>query len=156
MSQTQFQTAINRVPSQGVAGDKATLNPSVYTVGNPLADGQVNIGSFVWLSANGAANTGTGKPLGFIERTMTFYNYDMLSGATMTVVSGSALTVARKGDYYAVSTSVAADGDKVFAMLANGSITTGAAGANVAGAVETDWIVVNGGDAGDLITISSW
>ncbi|MEG2172367.1 MAG: hypothetical protein RRY29_03805 [Desulfovibrionaceae bacterium] len=156
MSQTNFQTAINTGPSQGVAGDRASLNPAVYTVGNPLADGPVNTGSFVWPSANGAANTGTGAPLGYVERVIVNYNYDVLSGATMAIASGCALTVARKGDYYAVSATVATDGQKVFAVLADGNIKTGAAGATVVGAVETNWHVVKGGPAGELITISNW
>lgn len=156
MSQSHFQTTISATPAHGVAGDRATLNPAVYTVNNPLADGAVTVGSFVWPTDAGAANTGTGKPLGFVERVQSQYNYDLLSGASMTIAEGGALTVVRKGDYYAVSTTTASVGQKVFAVLADGSIKTDAAGATVAGAVETDWHVVVGGDADDLITISNW
>lgn len=156
MSQTHFQTTINHFPSSGVAGDRATLNPSVYTVGNPLADGDVAVGSFVWPTAGGAANAGTGKPLGFVERVITSFNYDLLSGASMTITSGGALTVARRGDYYATAATASTAGQKVFAVLADGTLKTDTAGATVAGAVETDWYVVTGGDAGDCITISNW
>lgn len=156
MSQTHFQKAVGLTPALGVAGDRATLNPSVYTMGNPLADGPVNVGSFVWATDTGAANTGTGKPLGFVERALVNYNYDLLSGASMVIARGGALTVARRGDYYAVSATAATAGQKVFAQLANGNLTTDTARAIVAGAVETDWHVVSGGDAGDIITISTW
>lgn len=156
MSQTHFQTIINPFPGQGVAGDRATLNPAVYTVGNPLADGPVNTGSFVWATADGAANTGTGEPLGFVERVIAHYNYDLLSGATMTIASGGTLSVARKGDYYAVSATAATTGQKVFAVLADGTLKTDTAGSTVTGAVESGWYVVKGGNAGELITISNW
>ena len=156
MTLTTFQKNIEGFPSAGVAGDRATLNPTVYTVGKSLADGNVSAGTFVWETSKGAANTGSGLPLGFVERTLTFYNYDMLSGASMVAVSGSALTVARKGDYYAVSATAATVGQKVFAVLADGTLKTGEAGATISGAVETGWSVATGGGIGDLITITNW
>lgn len=151
-----FQTQINERPARGIQGDKATLNPCVYTAGNPLAKGAVKVGSFVWASGDGyASNSGAGMPLGFVERNLAFYS-DAASGSALHLKDGSALTVARKGDFYAVASTAASAGQKVFATLADGSLQTKAAGASVSDAVETAWTVIDGGAPGELITISNW
>ena len=63
--------------------------------------------------------------------------------------------MAAKGDFWAVAKTVAVIGQKVFAVIADGTIKTGAAGAAVAGAVETDFKVVTAGAIGELIIIST-
>ena len=153
-----FQTQINAAPAAGVPGDRATLNPAVYTVDNPLAEGPVTVGTFVWsgTAAGQAKNSGTGAPLGFVERVQVYRSHSLSEGATLTVPAGSALTVARRGDYYAAAATAATAGQAVFAVLADGTLKTGAAGAAVDGAVETGWTVVNGGAAGETIIISTW
>lgn len=153
-----FQTQILDGQARGVQGDKAGLNPHVYTVGNVLAEGLVTVGTFVWDGSQPglAKNSGTGKPLGFVERVLAYYNLDLNSPATLKVPDRTNLTVARKGDYYAVALTAATRGQKVFAVLADGTLKTGAAGATISGAVETDWTVIDAGAAGELITISNW
>ena len=42
------------------------------------------------------------------------------------------------------------------AILAGGGLKTGTAGASISGAVETGWSVLEGGAAGEIITISNW
>lgn len=156
MTLTTFQTTINPYPALGVAGDKATLNPCVYTESNPLADGAVTVGTFVWSTANGAANKGTGAPIGIVERVQAYYNYTVTVGATMVILKGNSLTVVRKGDLYVTTLTAATVGQKVFAVLADGTIKTGASGSTVSGAIETDWYVMTAGAVGDLIVISNW
>lgn len=155
---TGFQTTINQRPALGVQGDKATLNPCVYTTFNPLAEGPVVVGTFVWTGteANLAKNSGTGQPLGIVERNLSYWNYNIIEGASLAAPDGSNLQVARKGDYYTTSKTTATRGQKVFATLADGTIQTGAAGATIEGAIETPWTVDEGGAAGDLIVITSW
>lgn len=153
-----LQTHIGFNAASAVPGDKASLNPCVYTVGNPLAEGDVAVASFVWQGGEEhlAKNSGAGKPLGFVERVLVYPNYDVYSPASMIVPNGQALTVARKGDFYAQSTTASEPGDKVFAVSADGTLKTAAIGANVSGAVETDFTVTRGGEAGATITISNW
>lgn len=158
MAGTSFQNVVNSHPSVGVAGDKVDLNPTVYTSGNPLADGPVTVGTFVWASDKGATNKVTANtiPLGIVERVQCYYSYEMLAGATLTIGDGSPLSVICKGDVYVTTLTAATRGQKVFAVLADGTIKTGAAGATVDGAVETSWYVVSSGDANSIIIISNW
>ena len=155
---TTFQKQINARPAKGVPGDKAGLNPHVYTIGNPVAEGQVSVGGFVWDGAESgqAKSTGTGAPLGFVERVLAYYDLNQPDASGLTVPAGSPLLVARRGDYYAVASTAATRGQKVFAILAGGGLKTGTAGASISGAVETGWSVLEGGAAGEIITISNW
>lgn len=153
-----FQQQINACPAKGVPGDRAGLNPHVYAIGNPVAEGPVNVGGFVWDGAapGQAKSSGTGAPLGFVERVLAYYDLDRSNSAGLTVPAGSTLLVARRGDYYAVAQTASTRGQKVFAVLSNGGLKTGAAGGGISGAVETGWTVLDGGAAGDIITISNW
>lgn len=153
-----FQKQINPCPAKGVPGDRAGLNPHVYTIGNPVAEGPVNVGGFVWDGSESgqAKSSGSGAPLGFVERVLAYYDLTRDGSAGLTVPAGSALLVARRGDYYAVAQTASTRGQKVFAVLNGGGLKTAAAGASVSGAVETGWTVLNGGAAGDIITISNW
>ena len=171
MSIAAFQSTVSQRPAPGVPGDRATLNPVVYTLGNPVAEGEVTVGHFVWRSAASAvpgapltvsANAGVtdpqkaAQPLGLVERVIAQVNGHVLSGASMRVLPGTALTVARRGDYYVCSDSASQPGDKVFAHVQGGGLSTAPAGTALSHAVETAWTVVDGGDAQDIITISHW
>ncbi len=153
-----FQQQVNAYPAKGAPGDRAALNPHVYVIGNPLAEGHVTLGRFVWdgSEAGLAKNSGTGKPLGFVERVLAYYDLGLGQPGGLATPDRAPLLVARKGDYYAVALTAAARGQKIFAVLADGSLKSGAAGAAISGAVETDWVVIEGGAAGELITISNW
>lgn len=155
---TSFQNVVNRYPAVGVAGDKVDLNPTVYTAGNPLADGPVTVGTFVWATENGASNTSSTaqQPLGIVERVQCYYNYNVLEGATLVVGDASPLSVICKGDVYVTTLTAATRGQKVFAVLADGTIKTGTAGGSIDQAMETDWYVVSSGAANSLIIISNW
>lgn len=60
----------------GVPGDKATLNPTAYTVHNPIAEGTgVTVGNFVWPGTDvehQAQVGGSGAPLGIVERLLVY------------------------------------------------------------------------------------
>ena len=169
MPTTHFQAQVQKTLAKGVPGDKATLNAHVYTDQNYIAGAGVTVGNFVWadpanpLPANyngsgvlKALATGTGQPMGIVERILSYVNTNMTDGGTLAVAERSALNIVKRGDLYAVSATAATKGQKVFAVLANGTLKTGAAGATVAGAIETSWTVTEGGAASELITISSW
>lgn len=171
MAIANFPTAIQTYPAIGVAGDKATLNPFVYTDVNPLAgDANIQVGRFVWLDPDNepipehgsgiwmALSTGAEgvKPMGLVERNHSYFNLDVKDGGTLTVEEGARLQVVKFGDMYIHAATAATAGQKVFATLTDGSAQFGAAGATVAGAVETDFVVKRGGAADSLITVSSW
>lgn len=157
----EFQGQVNILPAIGVPGQHMSTNPLVSTQKGYCAADTVTIGGFVWAAdANDAfvKSTGTGAPLGFAVREITNplgYN----ESASNTVPKGFPVSVAVKGDFAVITATTATVGQSVFAVLADGTIKTGAAGDTVEGAVETDYKVVNingGGAVGDIIVISNW
>lgn len=160
----KFQGQVNILPAIGVPGQHMSTNPLVISTqkGYCAAD-TVTIGGFVWAATvnNNDAfvkSTGTGAPLGFAVREITNplgYN----ESASNTVPKGFPVSVAVKGDFAVITATTATVGQSVFAVLADGTIKTGAAGDNVKDAVKTDYKVVNingGGAVGDIIVISNW
>ena len=111
-----LQSQVNFSVAPGVAGDKATPDQSIYTPLNPLAAVALPVGRFVFpvvdsgvidnTQATNVAGTATAV-LGFVERVINYVNYEIFSDGTLTVPAGSNLTVAVKGDYWAVSTTKA-------------------------------------------------
>lgn len=161
----EFQGQVNILPAIGVPGQHMSTNPLVSTQKGYCAADTVTIGGFVWAATvdkNDAfvksKSTGTGAPLGFAVREITNplgYN----ESASKTVPTGFPVSVAVKGDFAVITGTAATVGQSVFAVLADGSIKTGAKGGTVEGAVETDYKVVNingGGAEGDIIVISNW
>lgn len=162
----KFQKQVNILPAIGVPGQHMSTNPLVSTQKGYCAADTVTIGGFVWAvtvaenDANDAfvKSTGTGAPLGFAVREITNplgYN----ESASNTVPKGFPVSVAVKGDFAVITATTATVGQSVFAVLADGTIKTGAADSTVEDAVKTDYKVVNingGGAAGDIIVISNW
>lgn len=155
-----FQKTVNTYPGIGIPGAYAAINPIVSTAKGYVASAACNIGGFVWADAAKEGfvkptGTGTVRPLGFAVREITNpLGIDV--EASNTVPVGYPVSVEVKGDFFAVTTTVATVGQKVFAVLADGTIKTGAAQATVDGAVETDFEVIQAGAAGDVIIISNW
>lgn len=158
----KFQGQVNILPAIGVPGQHMSTNPLVSTQKGYCAADTVTIGGFVWAVTveNDAfvKSTGTGAPLGFAVREITNplgYN----ESASNTVPKGFPVSVAVKGDFAVITATTATVGQSVYAVLADGTIKTGAAGETVEDAVETDYKVVNingGGAVGDIIVISNW
>lgn len=161
----EFQGQVNILPAIGVPGQHMSTNPLVSTQKGYCAADTVTIGGFVW-AVTGVENkndafvksTGEGAPLGFAVREITNplgYN----ESASNTVPKGFPVSVAVKGDFAVITATAATVGQSVFAVLADGTIKTGAAGSAVENAVETDYKVVNingGGAENDIIVISNW
>lgn len=156
-----MQSQVGLYYSPGIAGDRASNNAVVYTPYNPLATSDVTVGQFVWAGAYAfteaqASSDEAVQPLGLVERVIVNFNYNLTSPGTMVLPAGTVLTVARRGDYYVKPTAAVAIGQKVFASLADGSISGAASGATVSGAVETDWRVENYDTQSGIATISNW
>lgn len=157
-----FKKTVNTYPGIGIPGAYAAINPIVSTAKGYVASAACNIGGFVWADDAGKAGkegcvkpTGTGRPLGFAVREITNpLGIDV--EASNTVPVGYPVSVEVKGDFFAVTTTAATVGQKVFAVLADGTIKTGSAQATVEGAVETDFEVIQAGAANDVIIISNW
>ena len=153
-----FQKTVNTYPGIGIPGAYAAINPIVSTAKGYVASAACNIGGFVWADAPKAGcvkPTGTGRPLGFAVREITNpLGIDV--EASNVVPVGYPVSVEVKGDFFAVTLTQATVGQKVFAVLADGTIKTGTAQETIEGAVETDFEVIQAGSANDVIIISNW
>ncbi len=157
-----LQSKVNLDVAPGVAGDKATPGQSVYTPQNPLAAVDLPVGGFVFpvvedgvRDDSRATNVagGANEVLGFVERVINYVNFDLMESGTLTVPEGSALTVAVRGDYWAVSSTAATVGQAVLASTEDGSVSTGTADATH---LNTGWVVKTAGAVGEPILISNW
>lgn len=149
-----LQSSVNLYQASAVAGDRAANdNGFAYLPYNALAaTGGVKVGSFVWASstAGEVQNSGTGAPLGFIERDLSHFNYTLNSEGTLVAPGGDVVPVAVRGDFYVVADAAAAVGATVYANL-----TTGAASLSSTGGIDTGYKVVTAGASGDMIIISN-
>lgn len=151
-----FQGQVNLTPAIGLNGDFASTNPRSSVVspeaGFIAGAGGVNVGTFVWIQSDGKTllNTGTGAPDGFVPREQQALITTYLAEFGNNIPAGMAVTVMRTGDYRMTMPAGATKGNKVFAVLANGTATAGAAGATVAGAIETTFTVDRTVLAGEL------
>ena len=156
-----FQTSVNITPAPAVAGDFASANPNASVLAGPGAfvagTGGANVGLFGWADANGlVTNAGSGVPTGFIHRDMQALIVTWLAEASMNIPAGQPVTLMSAGDFWAKTLTTATVGQKVFAVLADGTIKTGAAGATIAGAIETKWFVGSAAAANELVKITTW
>lgn len=156
-----LQKSVNIYQAAAVAGDRASQNPFVYTPQNYLAgEGGVTVGTFVWEAAEATdpmqvVNSGTGAPLGFVERILSNYNYDLTSEGTMLIAEGGNVTVALRGDFYVAANTAVTVGMAAFANLTTGAVTFAAAGSSQEGSIETPYKAMTAGAEGDMIIISN-
>lgn len=150
-----LQTQVNISVAVGVPGSKADANTFDYYPQSLTAEADITAGTFVWPGSDETLGNygGTDAPLGFVERSIAYPNYNVMEDGSLVIGEGETLTVATLGAFHAVTTTSATVGQAVFALTADGSIATDATGATVSGGVETAWKVVTSGDAGETIII---
>lgn len=155
-----FQKSINQFQAPGIEGDFASINPrATYLAGEgELVAGTagVTVARFAWVTSGKVANSGSGAPDGFIHREGQALITDWLGQQSMFVPMGRMITVSIAGDFWARTSTVATVGQKVFASLTTGQVQTGAAGATIAGYIETNFSVGSAAAANELIKISTW
>ena len=140
-----------------VAGMKATPDQSVYTPTNYLVGDTngINVGTFVAASATAGEATATianaGAILGFVERVINSFDFDLTSGGTLTLAEGSLMTIAVKGDYYVVAPATVAFGNSVYCD-ATGKVVASSA----TGAIQTSWKYKTAGAKDEMVIISNW
>ena len=157
-----FQTAVTINPAYAVAGDFASANPRASVVadagGFVAGSSGVQTGLFAWLDSTHtlASNAGTGVPAGFVANEMQASITTWLAQAGTTIQSGQPVTLYSEGDFWAVTSTAATVGQKIFASNTTGAIQTAAAGAVVTGYTETKWFVGNACNVGELVKMTSW
>lgn len=157
-----FQQSVKVYSGVGQEGQPASNSPIIAAAGGPGAfqagaSGLI-MSRFAWRNASNPLrldNTGTGKPVGFVMNNANA-TIGYLQSNSMTIPAGREASPVVGGDFWAKSTTVATVGQKVFAVLATGLLSTGAAGATISGAIETDWYVASPAAIGDVLIISTW
>lgn len=161
-----FQTTVQFQQAAAVAGDFASANPrsSVVSHEGTLVAGAngTTVARFAWADGSGlVSNAGSGKPTGFVPRLQGSALITTYLGEVSSLIpKGFEVTLMATGDFWVAHiTDPATVGQKAFASLTTGEIKTAAAGATVAGFIETDFFVtgfpVGGtGAVGELIVIS--
>ncbi|EKN4811339.1 hypothetical protein FG434_004326 [Yersinia enterocolitica] len=157
-----FQQNVEIYSGVGQAGQPASTSPIIAAAGGPGAfqagtNGLI-MARFAWRNATNLLrldNTGTGKPVGFVQNNANA-TIGYLQSNSMTIPAGREASPVVGGDFWAISATAATVGQKVFAVLADGTLKTDAAGATVSGAIETDWYVASPAAVGDLLIISTW
>lgn len=96
----------------------------------------------------------SGAPQGFVYADQQGLTTTYLQEATMMIPQGFMAQLAEGGDVFATSSTPATIGQSVFASTTDGSISTGTAGATIAGFIETAWKVSQGNAAGSPIIIT--
>lgn len=163
-----FQNNVNLNPPIGIEGGFA----SVSNTHNVLAgsgeivagDNGVTVGRFAYVSyATNKANNAkpsdlTNTAIGFVGRGSNFgVIYNWLAEASMVVPKGYGVTLFDRGDFWVKTKTIATVGQSVFADDVTGEISTGAAGATIAGSTEVPLFkVASAGAVGSLIKISAF
>ncbi len=151
-----FQKTVGMYNAPATQGDRANQNPTIYTPTNFLAGGTVKVGGFVWRDAtNGEREvvaTGTGRPLGFVERVLNNNNTDLAVEGTLDIQEGGNVSVASRGDFFVKADATVAVGATVYAVLATGAVTFTAGSGTT---VDTGWKAMTSGASGDMVIISN-
>ncbi|WP_182356660.1 structural cement protein Gp24 [Komagataeibacter europaeus] len=151
-------TAAPTVTLTGGGGTGATATATIYggaVTGITITNGGTGYTTAPTVAITQEAAT-PGAPDGFVLNDRSAWISDIYDESTMVMPQGYMVDLKAQGDYFAVTTTEATRGQKVFASTTDGTISTGAAGATVAGSIETDFYVAIGGNAGETITISTW
>jgi hypothetical protein len=151
-----LQSQVYTSAAGGVPGAKADMNAFDYFPLSLAAEADISVGTFVWPGSDPekqAKYGGTGSPLGFVERSLVHPLYDVVGEGDLVIPEGETLSIATSGCFWARTSSAAAVGQAVFASTTDGTVSAAASGSTVNGSVETGWIVISGGAAGDVIMI---
>lgn len=156
-----FQKQVYIEPAAAVAGDFASSNPRSTVLAGPgalVADtAGVTVGRFAWADATGkVTNAGSGVPTGFVHREQQGVITIWLAEATMFIPAGLGVTLHNGGDFWVATKTAATLGQKIFASNTDGTVSTAAAGATVAGHTETNMFVGSAGAIGALIKMTSY
>ncbi|MHB8916338.1 MAG: structural cement protein Gp24 [Thiobacillus sp.] len=156
-----FQQTVAINPAPAVAGQFASQNPRAAVLagagGLVAASGGLTIAAFAWIDSTGliASNAGSGAPRGFVANE-TQGQIPFGSVSSMTINAGEPVTLFNEGDFWAVTTTAATPGQKIFASLTTGAIQTAATGTVITGYIETKFYAANTCAAGELVKFTSW
>jgi hypothetical protein len=171
-----YQTQVYNQEAQGVAGDRASLNPIATFDAGPgglVADvGGVAIGGFCWVvpptDPNGTSSIatqarGSGNVAGFLYNWTQALNTVFLSDGTLVIPQGLPVALATQGDFWCINngTTEAVVGQKAYAAFGTGAVSFAATGTPTAAATSTGSTIgastfsVTASIQNDIMTVSA-
>lgn len=161
-----FQKAVNINPPIGIVGTFASIGVSHTALAGVeqfvAGTAGVIISRFAWADTvdgtvqNAKPTDTTNWVNAFIERdTNIAVITDWQGKYSMTIPSGLPVSAYDRGDFYAVATTAATVGQKVFSSDVDGTLATGAAGATITDHTETNYTVASSGAIGAVIKITA-
>jgi hypothetical protein len=149
-----YQQEVGKYNKAAIAGDRANQQEVIYTPTNFTAAEDVKVGGFVWRDTTKPelqiAASGTGAPLGFMERVQNFDNYNIAVDGTLVVPAGSEVNVAIKGDFFVVADASVSVGDTVYADTTTGAVTF-TSGDDTE---DSGFVAFTSGASGDMVIIT--
>lgn len=161
-----FQKTVNINPPIGIEGTFATIGVTHSSIAGAMqfvaGPTGLTISRFAWLdtitgvSQNDKPADVTNWVNGYVGRDSNIAVITNWQGqSTLLVPSGMAVTAYDRGDFFAKSKTAAVVGQKVFSSDTDGTISTGNAGATIAGHTETNYTVAKSGAIGVVIKITA-
>lgn len=134
-----FQAVVKTDPAVGIAGQEVNPKQAVYTAFNYVSDGTVQAGTFCFATelkgnVTGETNvvslkgTSGAKLVGFVERDVIATIPTLTADASQVYPQGVCPPIAIRGQFYAVATGEATEGQSVLCDPTTGTITYGTAG----------------------------
>lgn len=159
-----FQTQINIYPEKGVEGQLASQKmPQAALEGDfkfIVGAAGLTAGRFAYADPLTGLVTNVipagKKPTGFVPTAFNARITTWAAESSMLIPAGREITLYTSGDWFVRAGLAAAVDNKVFAVLADGTISAGAAGAVIAGAVETEWYVRSSAAVGEIYKMGTW
>ncbi|MEE8658270.1 hypothetical protein CGLAMM_10705 [Acetobacteraceae bacterium EV16G] len=157
----------------GFPGDIASCNPYYPAIARGVgirADEKgLTVGRFVWLKDDAFVGSSSGwagqsvshtpkateAPLGIVMRRLDSTMLTLSDDQLPMIPAGDAVTIARAGDIFVITETIAMAGQAVFAQPGTGAIITSAPDQMPADVIATCFTVAQGGQAGEVIVISA-
>lgn len=159
-----FQQTVNLNQAPGQPGDFASTNRRHSTLSVPggfvAGPNGLTIGTFAWAdTATGTilSNTGIGAPTCFIHRAMQGLITTYLGNNSYFIPAGMGVgEMFNSGDFFVrnAGTGPTTIMMKAYANLTTGAVSFGAAGATVAGSIETKWYAMTINLPGEIVKMS--
>lgn len=152
---SNFQTSVSVYQAPGREGGFASVNPRASALAGEGAliagTGGVTVGRFAWVDSTNTSvlNSGTGAPSGFVANELQASITTFGDGQSMVIPASRPMTLFNQGDFWVRATNATTKGQKVFASLTDGRVSTADAGATIAAAS------VTGAIAGTTLTVSA-
>lgn len=180
-SSQAFQAQVNQLPSPGLVGAPASLNPQYYYPSGPgglvagddgNADGGVLVGLFAWLDPTYLGtdnqptiinNFGSGAPAGIVPNHLQGLITVFLQEASLLLPTGLPVGLLTSGDVWVknAGSTYCQAGMKAYAAFASGQISFAATGSPTTGAsgsgstVDPETFSVTGSISGNVLTVSA-